>query len=58
MGTDLDDRSRMRFLQLVAALLALVCWPLVVLHSLQARRRLKAYIRPGGDGRLTLERVA
>lgn len=37
---------------------ALVSWPVVVWHSLQARRRLKGYMPPAGDGRLTLERVA
>jgi len=45
----------MRFLLIVAALLS---WPLVVLHTLQARRRLKAYTVPAGTRRLTLERVA
>ncbi len=45
----------MRLLLVVAALLS---WPLVVWHTLQARRRLKAYVRPPGSGRLTLERVA
>ncbi|MCU1281741.1 MAG: hypothetical protein JWM53_5287 [bacterium] len=48
----------MRLPLVVAALLSLLCWPLVVWHSLQARRRLKAYMPPSGDGRLTLERVA
>lgn len=37
---------------------ALLSWPFVVWHSLQARRRLKAYMLPSGDRRLTLERVA
>jgi hypothetical protein len=45
----------MRLLLVVAALLS---WPLVVWHTLQARRRLKAYLVPAGSGRLTLERVA
>jgi hypothetical protein len=45
----------MRLLLVVAALFS---WPLVVLHTLQARRRLKAYVHPEGSGRLTLERVA
>ncbi len=36
----------------------LLTWPLAVLHSLQARRRLRAYVLPPGSGRLTLERVA
>ena len=40
------------------AVAALFSWPVVVWHSLQARRRLKAYMLPAGDGRLTLERVA
>ncbi len=37
---------------------AFLSWPVVVWHSLQARRRLKAYALRPGDGRLTLERVA
>jgi hypothetical protein len=57
-GTDLDHRARMRLQLVVAALLSLLCWPLVVCNSLRARRRLKAYALPSGDGRLTLERVA
>jgi hypothetical protein len=48
----------MRFWPFVSALLSLVAWPLIVWHTLQARRRLKAYALPAGDGRLTLERVA
>ena len=36
----------------------LFTWPLAVWHSLQARRRLRAYALPVGSGRLTLERVA
>lgn len=43
---------------LLAALLYLLSWPLVAWHSLRARRRLRAYALPAGDGRLTLERVA
>jgi len=45
----------MRLWLIVAALFS---WPFVVVHTLQARRRLKAYMLPAGDGRLTLERVA
>jgi len=45
----------MRWWLVVAALLS---WPIVVWHSLQARRRLKAAALHSGDGRLTLERVA
>jgi hypothetical protein len=48
----------MRLQLVVAALLTLVAWPFVVWHTLQARRRLKAYLVPAGSGRLTLERVA
>ena len=48
----------MRFPLVLAALLSLLSWPLVVWHSLQARRRLKAYMLPSGNRRLTLERVA
>jgi hypothetical protein len=36
----------------------LLFWPIAVLHTLQARRRLRAYVLPPGSGRLTLERVA
>ena len=39
-------------------LAALLSWPLVVWHTLRARRRLKGYLLPAGSGRLTLERVA
>jgi hypothetical protein len=48
----------MRLPLFVSALLSLLAWPLIVWHTLQARRRLKAYALPAGDGRLTLERVA
>ncbi|MGZ3426647.1 MAG: hypothetical protein ACXVCV_08360 [Polyangia bacterium] len=48
----------MRLWPFVSALLSLFAWPLIVWHTLQARRRLKAYALPAGDGRLTLERVA
>ena len=48
----------MRFPVVVAALLSLFAWPLLVWQSLRARRRLKAYTIPGGNGHLTLERVA
>ena len=41
----------------MAALLSLMTWPFAAWHSLKARRRLKGYLH-GGDGRLTLERVA
>jgi hypothetical protein len=54
-GTDLDQSVGMRVLAIVATLFS---WPLVVWHSQQARRRLRAYALPAGDGRLTLERVA
>jgi hypothetical protein len=37
---------------------ALLLWPFAVLGTVRARRRLRAYILPAGDGRLTLERVA
>jgi hypothetical protein len=40
------------------AMAALLSWPFVVWHTVQARRRLKAYALPSGSGRLTLERVA
>jgi len=39
-------------------LVSLLTWPFAAWHSLRARRRLKAYALPAGDGRLTLERVA
>ncbi|HEY2748483.1 MAG TPA: hypothetical protein VGL86_27865 [Polyangia bacterium] len=45
----------MRLLPIFAALLL---WPLAVLGSWRARRRLHAHALPSGDGRLTLERVA
>ena len=46
----------MRLLAFVAALLL---WPLAVLHTLQARRRLRAHALPEAEPRrLTLERVA
>jgi len=52
---NLISTRRMRLWLCMAALLS---WPLVVWHSLQARRRLKAYMLPSGERRLTLERVA
>jgi hypothetical protein len=45
-------------MRLWLAVAALISWPLVLWHTLQARRRLKAYMVPAGDRRLTLERVA
>ncbi|HEX9101013.1 MAG TPA: hypothetical protein VF997_02360 [Polyangia bacterium] len=40
------------------AMAALFSWPVVLWHSHRARRRLEAYVRPPGDRRLTLERIA
>jgi hypothetical protein len=54
-GTDLDRRAAMRFWIAVATLLL---WPIAAWHTLQARRRLRAYALPPGSRRLTLERVA
>jgi hypothetical protein len=48
----------MRLPLFLSAMLSVVAWPLVFWHTLQARRRLRAYALPSGDGRLTLERVA
>jgi hypothetical protein len=45
----------MRLLLFVAALLL---WPLAAWHSLQARRRLRAYALHTGPRAFTLERVA
>jgi hypothetical protein len=45
-------------MRLWAVVAVLLSWPIVVWHSLQARRRLRAYALPPGNGRLTLERVA
>lgn len=48
----------MRFPLFLSAMLSVLAWPLVFWHTLQARRRLRAYALPAGSGRLTLERVA
>jgi len=46
-------------MRLWAILVVLLTWPFAVLHTLQARRRLRAYARPvRGPERLTLKRVA
>jgi hypothetical protein len=46
-------------MRLWALLAVLLSWPLAVLHTLQARRRLRAYVLPSAQpSRLTLERVA
>ena len=45
-------------MRLVVLLAVLLSWPFAVLGSLRARRRLRAYMLPASDGRLTLERVA
>jgi len=55
VGTDLDLGVAMRLLVVLAAFLL---WPLAVVGSLRARRRLRAHALPAGDGRLTLQRVA
>jgi hypothetical protein len=48
-------------MRLWLALRALLSWPIALLHTLQARRRLRAYALPDASaepGRLTLKRVA
>ncbi|HXU70957.1 MAG TPA: hypothetical protein VN947_16600 [Polyangia bacterium] len=45
-------------MRLLIVLAALLLWPFAILGSMRARRRLRAYILPAGDRRLTLERVA
>ena len=46
-------------MRLFAVVAALLLWPLAVVHTLQARRRLRARALPlSGPRRLTLERVA
>jgi hypothetical protein len=46
-------------MRLWAIFAVLLSWPFAVLHTLQARRRLRAYALPAAEPRrLTLERVA
>ncbi len=49
---------QLRRMRLWIVLAVLLSWPFAIWHSLQARRRLRAYALPPGSGRLTLERVA
>ena len=50
---------RVRSMRLWAVFAVLLSWPLAMLHTLQARRRLRAYVLPPAEPRrLTLERVA
>lgn len=37
---------------------ALLSFPIAAWHSFQARRRLRGYLLPSGNGRFTVERVA
>lgn len=45
-------------MRLLAMFAALLLWPFVVVQSLRARRRLRAYAAPGDTRPFTLERVA